>query len=1324
MTSLTENICVPIHLDAYALSPDCASGLSKLAPYTQPNYLGLRLDSHLIQHDLLDHVDFHLSSSASKNPRLSDVGSSDASIKLHRLGVHLHWTLPRFYRTATAAAQPSAQPLASGQESSPDQSQPTFPVIPNRWLVIRHKKSCEPAGALPLFQGWIIESDVVRNITDIADDSVDLQSDVAPFVSYSGDHDASDVLQKQVEVVLGQKFDLVGWSESQTRTHTRLTVMNSSNPLFPDYALHNTNALSMIDNFMYHKNANTIDYCTEAAADYYVVGWHSDGRDDPFSNIPTHTTLGDKLSSLMLQLSLEKDHTPDDNKLSGSVRSLNHGAIYNVVYNRSQKPTSTADEAAANFTARKDMEPLSAGTTTLDAIITFLKAHRTEAGQIFHFDGAEAVAKDLLQISALLYASGDHYDARVQAEDLIAQQNFSKADGGSYWTFNQQTQKGGAPVVPDDATQGQLRDLNSAQAKLDVCSRKLRSMKWDLFAEWWKFVSRSFTDQQAIKNAAPDLQKRVDQLVKTCNDLTALQTSLSDHITTMSNAMAVKKSARSSYYTRLDPTLCIAGVDSGRPKDFMDILHVQETHQLPTDTSAVDAIFKTSSGQAIDLPFPTQNKLSDTAKRVLAQCLAKGPGTPDLSVTTGYRDWGGRNPFIPLFLEWESVYYHVDTDKHDAWSVDVRSSPEAPRSQQVRYAPVHILRTDVSSQTDTRALSGRILVLPQPTFNLEATVKQVLAGTSPDMTLSRDQVTELVANIRNMQFISAPLSGLTNHLLTRSEGAHVKPNARIQGQTVVPLQAAVDAASLIHIDRAALAMVDSESALTPYGTSLDFTTDKYPFKPVTQGQMIFTKLNIIDKYGQAICVPTPRPRRRQPLGQPSAGIYPCLSNYLTPDVRDGHLNTVFELPGVQVGTGDPGEADGTGRWPLCEYMQLTPSINQDARLNASFVVRDTDAQALCPWRAATDYEQPVWGWIIVNYADYGLQFFLRDGTFYQEIRMGGANGTNTSTKYIPFQPPGMPNPTDPANAQLDGLIKLFHADPAYLQAFFDMINGAIKTMPFPPADYAGFANAIIGKPLALVNVGISLELAAPALVAQNTLGRARHRDPAYAANPDPGAAYADDLARYSFPVKLGDATRSFDGVVGYFDTDNTLAGGGATDWTSLHTYFLPDRPTAHVQSIAPPFPSLSPYFVHPETTPDMARAAAARWSIKSLLVDPYTPLHVYSPVLPSAALQLPAWTVQTALKRMEAFFRLGPVLVVDDVDVGGTPLRLPVPGSKGTWRWMQPVAAAGGGDATFVQLEVEEDHGRVKFAPGPYTFVEGFLALAGQDVAGLEKGGG
>jgi hypothetical protein len=83
----------------------------------------------------------------------------------------------------------------------------------------------------------------------------------------------------------------------------------------------------------------------------------------------------------------------------------------------------------------------------------------------------------------------------------------------------------------------------------------------------------------------------------------------------------------------------------------------------------------------------------------------------------------------------------------------------------------------------------------------------------------------------------------------------------------------------------------------------------------------------------------------------------------------------------------------------------------------------------------------------------------------------------------------------------------------YLRALWDMINGAIENMPFPPSQYSAYANAIVGKPLALVNVGWSLELAEAPKKAQHTLGQI----------PEPGYEEAM-MDKYDFHVKIGDVS--------------------------------------------------------------------------------------------------------------------------------------------------------------------------------------------------------
>jgi hypothetical protein len=234
----------------------------------------------------------------------------------------------------------------------------------------------------------------------------------------------------------------------------------------------------------------------------------------------------------------------------------------------------------------------------------------------------------------------------------------------------------------------------------------------------------------------------------------------------------------------------------------------------------------------------------------------------------------------------------------------------------------------------------------------------------------------------------------------------------------------------------------------------------------------------------------------------------------------------------------------------------------------------------------------------------------------------------------------------------------------YLQSFWDMITKAVENMPYAPPEYAAYASAIVGKPLALTNAGFSLELAIAPLQSQVTVPL-EHQGP----------SEADILFSYKFPMKIGDADRPFDGVVGYFDTDNMTT--GSTDWTKLHTYFgvnprptLPPAGDPRVLIEPADFPTLSPYYVEPDgplKDDSFSATHATHLMVKTVIVDPYTPLHIYGPILPITALQLPAWTVQAALQQMSALLScpslhfLPQFMYSDQVDPSSSRLLHPRP---------------------------------------------------------------
>ena len=84
-----------------------------------------------------------------------------------------------------------------------------------------------------------------------------------------------------------------------------------------------------------------------------------------------------------------------------------------------------------------------------------------------------------------------------------------------------------------------------------------------------------------------------------------------------------------------------------------------------------------------------------------------------------------------------------------------------------------------------------------------------------------------------------------------------------------------------------------------------------------------------------------------------------------------------------------------------------------------------------------------------------------------------------------------------------------------------MALSALDCLPPAPDSYAGFLASVVGKPLALVNMGWSLELAGPPLHNQSS-----------SKTKDDGCNLLRD---YVFPIRLGDKDRHHDGLVGYFD---------------------------------------------------------------------------------------------------------------------------------------------------------------------------------------------
>ncbi|KAI5783943.1 hypothetical protein DFH27DRAFT_615801 [Peziza echinospora] len=1385
---IPENLLIPVKLDAFIFNAEICNGKekqAKIAPITQPNYTFLRLDASMAQSDIIDHTDIHNATPPTRNSRLYNIGSR--KIRENRLGVYLHWMLPRPYRSSTTATD--SRPVGEqahaawekGLKAAPQQQTvPIFPTVPTRWLIIRkldpRAETTVPNNtAIEPVKAWVVESDRMQHIDDIPLE-VDLQVDVSPFITSvlrkpdtdpDGRLDATNMsIDEQAEVFIGYRTDAAAWTEAEVADKPRvdLTVTSSSNQLLADFQYHNCNVFSMLDTLEYDhvdpEAGQTSKRRLEAAnVCYYVVGWHGDPGKDILAMAPGEA--GEKRRDERIQglnMGLRPGSLSDENIArwmgsTGGARVLCHGAMYDVEWDNragARPKTIPADAFCARMNSDTD-PPIAVGSTPMDALLAYAGAS--------HGGAAGGVEGDLWRLQTLLRAQDGGVAAQWAAADEVHSGGFARFDGGARYFFPDSAAAEHANAVrPPTARQAaRMRSLNAAQRLLDGIARREKQMRWELFACWWKFIADPDSAGQASRREA--YEKEAEKLTTALNVLQLHTAQLARDIAELRDpalsgfGAAPQEGVLPDFAQQRDPTLLIAGVAAGWPRDFQDRLLVR----LDSQTCAA-----LGGGEAVDASFGTgclPPALQRSAALLVAEFLALLPGSPWAEPPagtfhplyhdgekgggavpgkdTGWRDrWGSAQPWFPLFVEWEAQYIHIPYEK---WALAERDAWRPPPAKTCAFG----LDADITTgfAGDVRHISGRNLILPQPKHALTAHIDR-LFGTVPASVLkglvSDTQRQGLHDTLGSLAFLSCPLDGLTQHLTTQYIGTHVKPLVRVPGLGPAVLEEALAAGRKIKLDRARMALIDQESDPTPYGPLPTLAgTAISGFKPVTHGQMRFTKINVIDKFGQVIYAVKPDVREGTPP------VFPCAAERHAPQRLPGAGNR----PNVA----DHGRSKDGGR---CEFIQLPPSINQPARLNASFVVRaDTAAGAEARWLPVTEWQNPIWGWVVANYADRAIQVFLPDGTFYREARITA--GARRAAPWLPF-----PAPRDiegAGTAQLDRLVQRLAADDQeYLIAFMAMVDAALQEVAPAPAAYAQFASALVGRPLALVNMGWSLELSTRPKTNQSSLASQRQ------AKSPLGLLEGFGDGVYEFPVRLGDRSRLTDGLVGYFGAaskeDRLADPANELDLSTLYTHFAPaagptgpNDPVTAIGTEKHPYPKLRAFWLDPTAErysslkePAFENYVAdhnAELKVFGALVDPFLPVTAHTGILPVRTLALPPWTWESALRTMTAFFHVGPIIVTQELPEFNKDFQLkpqygelsgPFPAAKvgiagagkagGEWIWLQPYGKPNDippkepskdpiVEDRFMPLEISNAHDRPWLERGPYVAVEGYLQM-------------
>ncbi|EGX49227.1 hypothetical protein AOL_s00078g611 [Orbilia oligospora ATCC 24927] len=1432
-----QNVLIPVKLDAFIFNkPVCDSDKDrvKIAPITQPNYSFLRLGDGYLQADIMHHADLHNAWPAWKNSRFTDLGTGKPFRK--RQGVYLHWTMPLVYRSGITETKPKASgvsgKLAGVTSAKQDETTPQFPNAPARWLVIRKISdlgSVQPEEARNFVKKvtcWVVESDRRWKMEEL-DDDVDLQVDVSPFI-FATANDNPEIpnvpLDDQAEVFIGKKAPLKDWTEEgESKARVDLKLLSSSNQLFPDYQPHCSNVFSMVDNFEYAPG----QYLTKVDASYYVIGWNWRLEKDLFYiEEGNQTPRRDTLSNLKMEIKGSQKNADEDvtedmrtwlNSPKGT-RSVCHGTIYDVKWNSEEAPANVPGDDYARLV--NGTLPVSVGTTPLDALTTYAEAHK----DIEQNPTIKRLEIIISKLEKFLLIKDDGVETQFEAKDLLYNWNYSRFEGGQRYYVAGGDDKPGSGAGLPDTTLTNLSDLNRHQALFDALSRRVKQLRWRMFSEWWKYCILGEQPKDDNTDKTREIVEQLDILIKDLeNQALLVHAKIQDLTAANKNFLP---GSRPTYYQQRDPTLLVGGVKSGWQPDYLETLKFRLDSQVQGSDTPFSLIggedWSDSIGQ-IEKVIPDLSKsmkslinefvLLETTrvKDPIGSIAKQSPLYHDQleidqddnkqPIRGPWRDlWNDTQPWFPLFLEWEVEYAHLDYEKF--WTLKQHDKTHAEPNT-IHY----VIKEDVDIQKelesialkdrDYRRLSGRVLVLPQPSFSLEAKIRQFFDDTPalpPGTGLLAGDEEFIKSKLRQLGFISGPLAGFSSHLVTLEQGNHVKPILKKPdtGDLIVVPEALREKAGL---DGGRLAKIGIESDVTPYGTSKKEPSNGVSiFKPVAHGQFKFTKLNIIDKFGQTITAIDPRPSKT-----PNK-IWPCISDWYKPHPRPEFPN---EPNVIEDDKDDP---------TRCEYIQVPPTIHQPCRLNGAFLVPQVGKKEagrppvemvsgvfenpeipgdpeepgnpeLPPpppeppfWRTTNEWDKPVWGWVVVNYANSGVQVFLPDGTFYREIRLGDASqGSVTSPAWLPFKKPKDPNFGNTYEMQQLSLLVAKLGCDKYLTEFVGMINSATVQLQAPPSAYSEFTSSLIGRPLALVNMGWSLELAANELSSQLVGDLAPEKWLLPSPITDKPSGPTIGRPTYQFEVKLGDKQRGFDGLVGYFQgkPSRECTFGDALHLDNFYSHYsgndirdpnLGKEEYKFLKIIDKGnYPVFESHYIPPESKSAIAYETAYNTELSKhtfgALVDPFSPIHAYSGILPVKEIVLPNWQWQTAIEKMKAFFHAGPVLVVQDVppfDVSkeltaDTPVKkvlkkdkneigVQLPSVSGDqWTWLQPYVPEPKlepkpGDPTlagdpicpppppnddlndpkesYMGLAIDALDMKSRLEEGPYTAIEGYLQLA------------
>jgi hypothetical protein len=824
-------------------------------------------------------------------------------------------------------------------------------------------------------------------------------------------------------------------------------------------------------------------------------------------------------------------------------------------------------------------------------------------------------------------------------------------------------------LTPDQkrALDRQLGALNSAQRSLNQRARQLASLQTDLYMMWWKIGrANSFAWGEApnttptwdlLKPAIetmlyPELFESVwQEYCAVADQQSTLPDSKDDQeanrwadahwtfpkadggsVTLSGLNLRLKPGSYPRFFHPNDPVVMISGLHRAHKHGEDGRLHAEGKLfcRLPGETTTgikipgqpqITVAGLQAKGVNLDPcgPFPSVPAISSLVHEAFladplnAPIMAQALGGNTDAIAGGIRDlmqqnqgsnaWIGVPPvhfalelwtqaWSPLFLEWAVRYYPTGTGSE--------ATREFSLSDWTFNGEQYTWNGTGFDLSYLLPYKGRTFLTPQAPLLLKAKIQEYLKG-HPD--IDSEQLKQLIAAVADWDLVSQSLSGLSNQLITTfSQEAFPPPPLDDMSVACPPDGPKPGITALIGGQFRELPVLQGSGANVNY------------FNPVRGGLLTFSKLQVVDAFGQTY--DASRPNTPQ-------GFLPYLGHGLTP------TNPPANLP--------------------FGALQLPPRIIQATQLDVRF--NSNDGSHL----SALESGKPngICGWLLPNHLDAGLAIYDDQGLLLGEL-LPLAEPNNWRPRPGPPGPnPPPPTPADIANRTLRGVVMSIAAQtPA---AFRDVLRTIDQTLWM--VDPLGgrkdqFLSVLIGRPLAVVEAQLSLQAHGNPAVDRTWDKMVTPDKPPFKPLADTGV-----LTKIPFPVRLGSLQLRDDGLIGYYLPSK--------DYSQLYTVHLPDKIGAGAGYLIPIVKTEGGRQIYQG---DLYLRPQVDTVTVAMILDPRGTVHGYTGLLPVTTTALPGSLVEDFIRGLKVTFRTGPVIA----DPGT--LRLPQPAEEqGVWNFLQLV---------------------------------------------------